>query len=231
MTTSIAQNLAELNQRIRDYEKKYSRSTHSVTLLAASKGQSVEKIQAAYDAGQCIFGENYLQEALAKMKVLTNPSLEWHFIGSIQSNKTKKIAENFSWVHGVTHTHIAERLNAQRPLHLPPLNICLEVNISDEDNKFGVARDELEALARFCITLPRIKCRGLMAIPALKKDFASQRAELHKLRLLFDHFNQENFNFDTLSMGMSEDLEAAIAENATVVRIGTALFGKRQNTL
>jgi pyridoxal phosphate enzyme (YggS family) len=226
--TDIQKNLIEIEAYIDQFEKKYHRIPNSVTLLAASKKQSLEKIQQAINAGQTIFGENYLQEALPKIDFFKHQNLEWHFIGPIQSNKTKKIAEHFSWVHSVDSIKIAKRLNDQRPPHLPPLNICLEVNISGEPTKSGISScAEITSLAEYCLSLPQIKLRGLMAIPAATPDFENQREELHRLKLIFDDLLTKKIPLDTLSMGMSDDLEAAIAEGSTLVRIGTRIFGTR----
>lgn len=216
--------LSSIKNQILEFEKKYSRPAHSVALLAVSKKQSVEKIRAAYDAGQRMFGENYLQEALEKMTALADLDIEWHFIGPMQSNKTRKIAEHFHWVQSVDSFKLAQRLNDQRPSHLPPLNICLEINISGEASKSGVAPDEAAALAAACRTLPMIKLRGLMTIPA--RD-ASPRAAFHTMQSLWQQLNADGFQLDTLSMGMSADFEAAIAEGSTMVRIGSAIFGER----
>lgn len=224
----IHQNLATIHREIRDYEDMYSRTPNSVVLLGASKGQSLERIRAAIAAGQRVFGENYVQEALSKITALADEKLEWHFIGSIQSNKIKKIAEHFDWVQSIGEGYIAERLNAQRPDHLPPLNICLEVNISHELTKSGLKVEDVLSVAEMCRALPHLKLRGLMAIPVPKFTLADQRAELSKLRLLFEELNKKGFGLDTLSMGMSKDMQAAIAEGATMVRIGTALFGQRE---
>ncbi len=224
---NIANNLSDLKQQIRDAEVAYKRKPNSVFLLAVSKGQSIEKIGKAILAGQLAFGENHLQEALPKIAAFPNKKLEWHFIGLIQRNKTKKIAEHFQWVHSVTDPQIAKRLNEQRPNHLPPLNICLQVNLSQQKNKLGVSVDELSDLADYCLTLPHLKIRGLMTIPFPKNTFEEQRAEFAKLVELFNDLNAKNFQLDTLSMGMSNDMKAAIAEGSTIVRIGTALFGTR----
>lgn len=225
--TNIANNLTELKNKIHHYEQRYHRPANSVTLLAVSKHQPLEKIEAAIAAGQTAFGENYLQEALTKMTALAHHALEWHFIGAIQSNKTRKIAEHFAWVHTVDNENMLQRLNDQRPLHLPPLNICLQVNISAEKTKAGVHPDRLLSLATACKQFPRLTLRGLMAIPAPHTTFVAQCAELHKLRMLYAQLCEQHFALDTLSMGMSDDMEAAIAEGATIVRIGTALFGHR----
>lgn len=198
-------------------------------MLAVSKGQSIEKIREAYDAGQQLFGENYLQEALIKMTALSDVHIEWHFIGPIQSNKTRKIAEHFSWVHSVDNLKTAQRLNDQRPAHLPPLNICLEVNISHEISKSGIAPPQTKSLATTCLSLPRLRLRGLMAIPAPQIDFQQQRAAFHLLAELFHALRGDGIPLDTLSMGMSDDFEAAIAEGSTIIRLGTAVFGRREN--
>jgi len=224
---NVAKNLEAIKNQIHEYEVLFKREPNSVSLLAVSKGQSLEKIQQAVLAGQQAFGENYLQEALEKMAALADKNIEWHFIGSIQSNKTQKIAENFNWVHSVSEPKICKRLNDQRPLHLSPLNICLEVNVSEEASKTGADFADIFSLAELCASLPRLKLRGLMTIPTPKTDFNEQKAELHKLRILFDELNKKKFMLDALSMGMSNDMKAAIAEGATIVRIGTAIFGPR----
>lgn len=224
---TIKLNLLSLKSKLRDCEKQFHREPNSVKLLAVTKGQSCENMAQAIAAGQTCFGENYLQEALTKITFFTKESIEWHFIGQIQRNKTKKIAQHFSWVHSVTSEIIAQRLNAERPSSLPPLNICLEININDQLSKTGVALDKLFALAQFCSAQPRLKLRGLMAIPEPKKNFNEQREAFHQLKLLFDQLREKNFLVDTLSMGMSEDWEAAVAEGSTIIRIGRALFGER----
>jgi pyridoxal phosphate enzyme (YggS family) len=227
---TITNNIISLQTRIREYETKYHRTPQSVTLLAASKSQSPEKIIEAYHAGQALFGENYLQEALDKMQTLASEhltNLEWHFIGPMQSNKTRKIAEHFSWVHSVDSVKIATRLNEQRPSSLPPLNVCIEVNISQEESKSGVTLENLEELATFCQLAPHLTLRGLMAIPSSEDNMEDQRRAFKELHQLYKQLQQKGFVLDTLSMGMSEDFEAAIAEGSTMVRIGTALFGAR----
>ena len=224
---TISDNLITVQNQIREYEKRYGRSPHSVFLLAVTKGQSIKKIEEAIAAGQTAFGENYLQEALPKIHALANKKIEWHFIGPLQSNKTKKIAEHFSWVHTVSDKRIATRLNDQRSPHLPPLNICLQVNISEETSKNGVHFSEICALSEHCRSLPRLVLRGLMAIPAPKEHFIEQRAEFYKLYFLYNMLREKGFFIDTLSIGMSNDVQAAIAEGATIVRIGTAIFGNR----
>ena len=229
MMSRIQQALLQIQNRIREDEKMYHREPFSVSLLAVSKKQSIEKIREALSAGQKAFAENYLQESLEKMTVLANEDIEWHFIGSIQSNKTAKIAEHFSWVHAVCNFKIAKRLSDQRPSHLPSLNICIEVNSSGENTKSGIDAEHVFELATYCQTLPNVKLRGLMTIPAFKNTVEEQRAELQKLRVVFDDLNAKGFKLDTLSMGMSNDMQAAIAEGATIVRIGTAIFGERES--
>jgi pyridoxal phosphate enzyme (YggS family) len=226
--TSIEKNIQQIHNQIHECETHFGREKNSVRLLAVSKGQPIDAINAAYAAGQYAFGENYLQEALAKMAALADKKIEWHFIGPIQRNKTKKIAEHFSWVQTVSDMIIAERLNNQRPLNLPPLNICIQINVSHEESKFGISADQAFFLAAACEQLPRLRLRGLMAIPAEKKFLADQRVEFKKLKLLFEKLCKKGIKLDTLSMGMSNDLTAAIAEGSTMIRIGTKIFGGRQ---
>jgi pyridoxal phosphate enzyme, YggS family len=204
------------------------RAPTEVMLLAVSKTYNHAAVRSAASTGQRDFGENYLQEALDKQAALTDADLVWHFIGPIQSNKTRGIAENFAWVHSVDRLKIAERLSAQRPEALPALNVCIEVNVSGETSKGGVIPAELLTIAEQVAKLPRLKLRGLMAIPAPTKDPLQQRAAFHQVRELFDALNAQALGLDTLSMGMSGDFEAAIAEGATIVRVGTAIFGARQ---
>ena len=184
-------------------------------------------IRRAFAAGQLEFGESYLQEAAAKIFSMHDLPITWHFIGPIQSNKTALIAENFSWVHSVDRQKIAERLSAARPENLPPLNVCIQINSSGEASKGGVAPSELAALAAAIVALPRLKLRGLMTIPAPTNDVQKRRETFRSIRLLLEALNQAGFDLDTLSMGMSDDLDSAIAEGATIVRIGTAIFGPR----
>lgn len=224
---TIEENLILIRQLVADYEQKYERIQGSVRLLAASKGQSTEKIQAALHAGQYSFGENYVQEALKKITALADKDIEWHFIGHIQTNKIRKIAEHFAWVHSVDDMKIAKGLSDRRPINLPPLNICIEVNVSHEATKSGVSFDDVVPLVKYCLNLPRIHLRGFMTIPAPQSDFTTQRNEFHKLNLLWQALRDEGIALDTLSMGMSDDFEAAIAEGSTLVRIGTAIFGQR----
>ena len=225
----ITENLQAVHAAIVAAARNAGRNPSDIALLAVSKTFGPDAVQEAFDAGQRAFGENYLQEALDKIAALQGrtPGLEWHFIGPIQSNKTRPIAEHFDWVHSVDRLKIAQRLSEQRPQHLPPLNICLQVNISGEASKSGIAPDELPALARAVSALPRLALRGLMAIPEPAGDEAGQRAPLRALRLLAGQLRADGLSLDTLSMGMSADLAAAIAEGSTMVRIGTAIFGKR----
>ena len=226
---TVQLNIQQIKNHIRKCEIRYHRPPSSVSLLAVSKKQSVEKIREAIRAGQIAFGESYLQESLEKIAALLDEKIEWHFIGSVQSNKTKKIAEHFAWVHSISDAKIAKRLSEQRPLHLPPLNICLQINNSLEHTKSGIDPAHVLSLAEYCNILPHLKLRGLMCIPAAKNTFDEQRAEFHQLRLIFDNLIEKGFKLDTLSMGMSSDIDAAIAEGSTIVRIGTAIFGKRNN--
>ncbi len=204
-----------------------NRSENEVCLLAVSKTRSVEEISELAHLGQRAFGENYLQEALDKISALEPLNLEWHFIGPIQSNKTKPIAEQFSWVHSVDRFKIAQRLSAQRPHFAEDLNICLQVNISCEESKSGCLPNEALELAKQIAELPKITLRGLMAIPEATDDVELQKERFRQVRTLFEEIKQETPTLDTLSMGMSGDLDAAIGEGATIVRIGTALFGPR----
>lgn len=234
--SSISSNLQAVQQQIARAASEAGRSPDSIQLLAVSKTFGADAVLEALRAGQVSFGESYLQEALAKMEIVetaialarkTARMPEWHFIGPLQSNKTRPIAENFSWVHSVDREKIAVRLSEQRPEDLPPLNICLQVNISGEDSKSGAAPEEAEQIARAIAVLPNIRLRGLMAIPAPADDPQQQRAAYRPLRELFERLNAGGLQLDTLSMGMSADLAAAVAEGATMVRIGTAIFGGR----
>lgn len=203
------------------------RKPGGVVLLAASKAQPAEAIATLYRAGQSRFGESYVSEALAKMDALQVPDIEWHFIGPVQSNKTRQIAAHFDWVHSVDREKIAGRLSEQRDPAAAPLNVCLQVNISGESTKSGVAPEDLPALASAVARLPGLKLRGLMAIPAPGNDFDAQRETFARVARLSGDLVQAGFELDTLSMGMSADLEAAIAAESTMVRVGTALFGPR----
>ena len=203
------------------------RDPAGVRLLAVSKTWPAESVREAAAAGQRAFGENYVQEGVAKVEALADLGLEWHFIGQLQSNKTRLVANRFSWVHSIDRLKIAERLAEQRDVHLPPLNVCIQVNVSGEASKSGVAPADLPELARAVASLPRLRLRGLMAIPEPTPDVALQRARFASLRMLRDELNAAGLGLDTLSMGMSDDLEAAIAEGSTMVRVGTAIFGAR----
>jgi pyridoxal phosphate enzyme (YggS family) len=225
---TISANLQAVKARIAAAAKQYGRQPDSIELLAVSKTFGADAVRAAHAAGQCAFGENYVQEALDKIAALPDLPLIWHFIGPIQSNKTRQIAEHFDWVHGVDRPKIAERLAVARPAGLPPLQVCIQVNIGDEDSKSGVAPADTAALARAVTALPNLRLRGLMAIPPASDDFATQRGYFAELRRLADELAAAGIALGTLSMGMSADLEAAVAEGATMVRIGTAIFGARQ---
>ena len=219
--------LNSVQARIEGAVAEAGRGMGTVHLLAVSKTFDADAVRSLAACGQHAFGESYVQEALQKQAELHDLGLQWHFIGPIQSNKTRAIAENFSWVHSVDRLKIADRLSAQRPPGLPPLQVCIELNISGEASKGGVTRVELPALADAVAALPGIKLRGLMAIPAPATEVALQRAAFRQVREAFDALVASGHPLDTLSMGMSADLEAAILEGATIVRIGTALFGER----
>jgi pyridoxal phosphate enzyme (YggS family) len=228
-------NLQGVRQRIRDAVEAAQRAPDSVVLIAVTKTFPAAAVLDAVDDGQRDFGENYLQEATDKIATVDatlasargTPRPVWHFIGPIQSNKTRPLAERFDWVHSVDREKIAQRLSEQRPLHLAPLNICIQVNISNEDSKSGVAPDQVAALAHTIAGLPRLRLRGLMAIPQASEDIAAQRVPFRQLHALYTQLQQDGLPLDTLSIGMSADLEAAIAEGATIVRIGSAIFGQR----
>jgi PLP dependent protein len=224
---SIKANLTNIIKQIRATKQQYGKPLSSVQLLAVSKHQPLVKLQQAISGGQRLFAESFLQEALPKIHALAKQKIEWHFIGNIQSNKTQAIATHFAWVHSVDRLSIAERLSTQRPKNLEPLNICIQVNLDDEPQKAGANVNELASLANIINKLPNLKLRGLMAIPKPCQDFAEQRAVFKKLHLAFEQLQQQGFELDTLSMGMSDDFVAAIAEGATIVRIGTAIFGER----
>ena len=225
--TTIASNLQAARDAVAAAAIGAGRRAVDVSLLAVSKTFPAASVREAYQAGQTAFGENYLQEALEKMEALSDLPLEWHFIGPIQSNKTRAIAENFAWVHSVDRLKIAERLSAQRPAHMPPLNVCLQVNVSGEGSKSGVAPSAVVQLAQAVARLPHLRLRGLMTIPAPAKDEAAQRAPFARMRVLLEQLKSQGIMLDTLSMGMSHDCTAAIQEGATIVRIGTAIFGAR----
>jgi PLP dependent protein len=223
----ITNNIAKLLERVRLVVGKCQRKEGDITVLAVSKTRTSSQLRAAYQCGFRDFGENYLSEALVKIEELQDLDIVWHFIGPVQSNKTRQIAENFHWVHSVDRLKIARRLSEQRPNHLPPLQVCIQVNISDETSKSGTTLAELPALARAIATLPHITLRGLMAIPEASTDPGSQRAAFAKLNSTMRDLKIQLPQLDTLSMGMSGDMEAAIAEGSTIVRIGTDIFGPR----
>lgn len=203
------------------------RTANPITMVAVSKTQPASIIREAFQAGQLQFGENYLQEALHKQAQLTDLPIEWHFIGPIQSNKTQLIAAHFAWVHSVDRIKIAQRLNDARPAHLAPLQVCIQTNISSESTKSGVSVDELTSLAEAFATLPRLTLRGLMAIPAPTKDIETQHQQFKAVKKAYEMLIDQGFKLDTLSMGMSEDYLVAIEEGATIVRIGSKIFGQR----
>lgn len=229
----IADNINQIRQCLVRTAQIAGRNPTEITLLAVSKTWGVECLRSAWEAGQRDFGENYLQEAQAKIAALADlEGLVWHFIGPIQSNKTRAISENFSWVHSVDRLQIAERLNKQRPAQLPPLNICIQVNIDCEPTKSGILPEDVAALAASVAKLPQLRLRGLMAIPEPSSDLQKQRQPFFRLRQLLDTLrglSPQLAKLDTLSMGMSDDMEAAILEGATLVRVGSAIFGRRQN--
>ena len=214
--------------RIAAAARSAGREPGEIALLAVSKTFSAAEVRAAHAAGQGEFGENYLQEAVEKIAALSDLPLVWHFIGPIQSNKTRAVAERFDWVHSLARAKIAQRLAEARPAARGPLAVCLQVNVSGESSKSGVAPDEVRPLAEAVRALPRLRLRGLMAVPEPSDDVALQRRRFRGLRLLLEELNADGFGLDTLSMGMSQDLEAAVMEGATIVRIGTAIFGERK---
>jgi len=224
---SIAANLQAVRARMARAAQAAHRAPGEILLLAVSKTIPAERIAEAHAAGQRAFGENHVQEAVEKITVLATLPLDWHFIGPIQSNKTRLIAEHFSWAHSVEREKIAERLNAARPEGMAPLNVCIQVNVSGEATKSGVAPGDEAKLAEAIARLPRLRLRGLMAIPEPTADVTLQRRRFALLRELKDGLRARGHALDTLSMGMSDDFEAAILEGATIVRIGTAIFGKR----
>jgi pyridoxal phosphate enzyme (YggS family) len=229
--SSIPDNLQAVHAQIHAAATSVNRDPQTVTLLAVSKTFGADAVIAATLAGQRAFGENYLQEALDKMAAVRQARpdllLDWHFIGPIQSNKTRQIAENFDWVHSIEREKIAQRLSEQRPAHLAPLNVCIQVNVSGEASKSGVAADQLLPLAQRVATMPCLRLRGLMAIPEPAANIEQQRLPFRQLHQLSDDLRAQGLMVDTLSMGMSADMYAAIAEGASIVRVGTAIFGKR----
>jgi len=226
--TTIASNLQAVRDAMAAAATEAGRAPDDISLLAVSKTFAPEAIREAYQAGQTRFAESYVQEALHKIVALHDLPLEWHYIGPIQSNKTRAIAEHFAWVHSVDRLKIAERLSGQRPAHFPPLQVCLQVNISGEASKSGAPPGETAQLAMAIAQLPHLRLRGLMAVPEPGDDVAAQRAAFARLRRLFEQLNRQGLQLDTLSMGMSHDFAAAIAEGATMVRVGSAIFGLRE---
>jgi pyridoxal phosphate enzyme (YggS family) len=224
---NLPENIQRVRARIVAAAARYGRNVDCVTLVAVGKGHPAEAVRAAAHAGLEHFGESYLKEALEKIAALEDLQVTWHFIGQIQANKTRPIAEHFAWVHGVDRLRIAQRLSDQRPYHAPPLNVCLQVKVGAEDSKAGVGVAELPELARQVAALPRLQLRGLMCLPPPESDPERQRHWLAIVRRAFESLNQGGIRLDTLSMGMSDDLEAAVAEGSTMLRIGTAIFGPR----
>jgi len=229
---SLPQNCSEsvriAQNRIAEATRAAGRSVDSVTLLAVSKGQSSAAIDSAARAGVEHFGENFVQESLPKIDALAGRELTWHFIGRLQANKTRPVAERFAWVHAVDRLKIAERLSEQRPFHAPPLNVCLQLHVGGEATKGGVEAAGIRALAQQVSALPRLRLRGIMSMPPAETEVARQRQWFRESRQVFDYLNEHGLGLDTLSMGTSVDFEAAIAEGATLVRIGTAIFGPRE---
>jgi pyridoxal phosphate enzyme (YggS family) len=224
---TIADNMQAVRAAIDVAAVSAGRVAAGVCLLAVSKTFPASALRMAYQSGQTRFAESYVQEALEKVSSLQDLMIEWHFIGPIQSNKTRAIAEHFSWVHSVDRMKIAERLSEQRPAHLPPLQVCVQVNISHEDSKSGVVLQDVSELAHRVAGLPNLKLRGLMAVPAPSDDVLVQRAGFARLREQYELLNRQGLQLDTLSMGMSHDFTSAIVEGATIVRIGSAIFGQR----
>ena len=224
---NIEKNLIDINHQIESAALEFKREPGDILLLAVSKRKPAENIRNAYSCGQRDFGENYLQEALDKVDELSDLDIVWHFIGAVQSNKTRPLAQSFDWVHCIDRLKIAKRLSEQRPQSMPPLNLCIQVNVEQEASKAGIRLDEVDQLAEQIADLPSIRLRGLMAIPAPQDDFESQRKPFSQLRQALEKLNHKGLNCDTLSMGMTHDMPAAIAEGATLVRIGTAIFGER----
>ena len=223
----VTENFRKIQDLLAKAAVEAKRSPDQIRLLAVSKKKPVEAILELADAGQRDFGENFVQEGLAKIKAAGRDELCWHFIGHLQSNKTRLVAEHFQWVHTIERAKIAERLSRQRPFYAPDLNVCIEVNIDGEAGKSGISPDDVVDLATAVRDLPRLRLRGLMCLPAIRSDFAAQREPFSRLRQQLEALNDAGFDLDTLSMGMTADYAAAIHEGATIVRIGTALFGAR----
>lgn len=225
---TIAHQLLKINQAIHAAARESGRQEDAVTLVVVTKNRSVQQIQEAISAGQRHFGESYLQEAVLKINALKDDALQWHFIGTIQSNKTRLVAEHFSWVHSVTRCEIAERLNAERPQYLPPLNVCVQINISHETTKSGLAPEALSDFMKCFKALSRLRLRGFMVIPRQTQDFQEQLKIYNEVTQIFRAFIAEGWQIDTLSMGMSNDFRAAICAGSTMVRLGRAIFSKEK---
>lgn len=228
MNHDLSQRFEDARKRIASATTQWGRKPGSVQLVAIGKGHEADALRTVAGFGQRDFGENYLQEALPKMQALQDLSLVWHFTGQIQSNKTRPIAEHFAWVHTVDRERIAVRLNDQRPAHATPINVCIQVSLEDEPGKGGVDPQDVAALAGRIVGLPRLRLRGLMTVPPPRESFDEQKALFDRMSVLLRGLNEKGFGLDTLSMGMTHDLEAAIAAGATLVRVGTAIFGERQ---
>jgi len=224
---SVNIRLTKVKAQIAHACKTFNRDPGSVQLLAVSKTRPKEDIISAFEAGQTLFGESYLQEAIDKIRKINLPEIQWHYIGRIQSNKTRAIAENFHWVHSVDKFKYAQRLNEQRPPHLPPLNICLQIKIDDEESKGGLSEQQAGEILDGAEQFSRLRIRGLMTLPAATDTLEKQRQPFKQLRAIKERLSSREYPLDTLSMGMSADLDAAIAEGANIVRIGTAIFGPR----
>lgn len=224
----VTENFRKIQDLLAETAAAAGRPPEAVRLLAVSKSKPAALVAEAVSGGQREFGENFVQEALHKIEEIGRTDLAWHFIGHLQSNKTRAVAENFQWVHTVDRLKIAERLSRHRPFHAPDLNVCIQVNVDEEEDKTGIAADALPALAAAVAELPKLKLRGLMCIPRIRKDFEAQREPFRRLRELAESLAGNGLKVDTLSMGMSDDFAAAIHEGATIVRIGTALFGARE---
>lgn len=226
-TSNISASLLSVRESVVAMAEKHGRNPLDIKLLAVSKTKPIELINAAINAGQLAFGENYPDEAVKKIQELADSPCDWHFIGAIQSRKSKAITQHFSWVHSIDRLKVAQKLAEHRPPELPALQCCLQINIDGEESKAGISPDQAHELAAACAQMPQLKLRGLMAIPAPRSEFSEQRKAFAKVRLLLEQLQATYPDMDTLSMGMSGDLEAAIAEGATIVRVGTAIFGAR----
>lgn len=223
----VTENLAKISDLLAKAAVEAQREPGSVKLLAVSKRHSLDKVLEAHAAGQRDFGENLVQEAVEKIRETRDLDLTWHFIGHLQSNKTRVVAEYFDWVHTIDKLKTAKRLSQQRPAHRDPLNVCIQVNVDNESSKSGIDPDELLELARACTELPNLQLRGLMCLPAIRRGLAEQRKPFARLREMAESLRASGIDTDTLSMGMTDDYQAAILEGATIVRIGTAIFGER----